>query len=206
MNIRNFLLILMVVLFFSGCVIWSFYPLYTEKDLFANEILTGNWTNENDSLNWSFEHPIKDSKTGKLDHTKYVLSLTDCDSAYTTYDVHVIKLDQNYYLDFYLTEIITSGSKVAGENKDISLWPFHIVPVHTFAKLTIAKDTLQIYWFDKEWLYEKIKEKKVKIRHEYSDNNLLLTAKTADLQKLVTKYANTPEAFKDGLAVTLIKK
>lgn len=206
MKSKNLLLVLAVALFFSRCVIWSFYPLYSEKDLFENEILTGNWSGDDGNLNWSFEHPKKNSQSVETDKTKYVLSYTDCDSAYTTYDVHILKLEGNYFLDFYLTEITTPDGKVANENKNIAFWTFHIFPVHTFAKLTIENDTLQIDWFDGEWLKDQIKEKKIKIKHEMNDDNLLLTAKTADLQKLVVKYANTEAAFKDGNKLTLTRK
>ena len=204
MKTRNLFFILVVALFFSGCVIWSFYPLYTEKDLFENEILTGNWM-DGDSLQWEFVH--RESGNPKIiDKKSYELRLTDYDSAHTSYDVHIVKLNGNYFLDFYLTEISTPGNEIANANKDIAFWQFHIMPVHTFAKLTIINDTLKINWFDKDWLYEEIKGKKTKIKHEYSDNNLLLTAKTADLQKLVIKYADTPEAFKEGMSLTLFKK
>jgi hypothetical protein len=201
MKTRNLLLILMVALFFSGCVIWSFYPLYTEKDLFENEILTGNWM-DGDSLQWEFVHP-ESGNPKIIDKKSYELHLTDYDKKETTYDVNIIQLDRIYFLDFYITEI--AGANSSDTNAKLNYWNLHVIPVHTFAKLTIINDTLKINWFDGNWLKEQIEGKKIKMQHEYNDENLLLTAKTADLQKLVVKYANTPEAFKDGLAVTLIK-
>jgi len=201
MKTRNFLLILTVALFFSGCVIWSFYPLYTEKDLFENEILTGTWT-DGDSLQWKFEHPERGNPKS-IDKKSYHLHLTDYDKKETNYDVNIIQLDGIYFLDFYVTDI--DGANSSDSDAKLNYWNLHVIPVHTFAKLTIVNNTLQINWFDGEWLQKQIEGKKIKIQHEKSEEILLLTAKTADLQKLVVKYANTEAAFKDGLAITLIK-
>ena len=201
MKTRNFLLILTVALFFSGCVIWSFYPLYTEKDLFENEILTGTWT-DGDSLQWKFEHPERGNPKS-IDKKSYHLHLTDYDKKETNYDVNIIQLDGIYFLDFYVTDI--DGANSSDSDAKLNYWNLHVIPVHTFAKLTIVNNTLQINWFDGEWLQKQIEGKKIKIQHEKSEEILLLTAKTADLQKLVVKYANTEEAFKDGLAITLVR-
>lgn len=191
----------MVALFFSGCVIWSFYPLYTEKDLFENEILTGNWT-DGDNLQWKFKHP--ESGNPKItDKKSYILHLTDYDKKETIYNVNIIQLEGIYFLDFYITDI--AGANSSDSDSKLNYWNLHVIPVHTFAKLTVTDNTLQINWFDGEWLKEQIEGKKIKIGHEKNDEILLLTAKTADLQKLVVKYSNTEEAFKDGLAITLVR-
>ncbi len=202
MKTRNLLLIITMALFFSGCVIWSFYPLYTEKDLFENDILLGSWT-DSDSLQWKFEHPeIGNPK--KIDKKTYKLYLTDFDKRETIYDVNIIQLKGIYFLDFYISDI--GGMNKSDSSKDLNYWTLHVIPVHTFAKLTATDNSLQINWFDGDWLKEQIKAKKIKIWHELNDDNLLLTAKPADLQKLVSKYANSEDAFKDGLSVTLVKK
>ena len=201
MKTWNSLLILTVALFFSGCVIWSFYPLYTERDLFENDILTGNWT-DGDSLQWKFEHPERGNPKS-IDKKSYHLHLTDYDKKETNYDVNIIQLDGIYFLDFYVTDI--DGANSSDSDAKLNYWNLHVIPVHTFAKLTVADNTLQINWFDGDWLQKQIEGKKIKIQHEKSEEILLLTAKTADLQKLVVKYANTEAAFKDGLAITLIR-
>jgi hypothetical protein len=201
MKTRNLLLILTVALFFSGCVIWSFYPLYTDKDLFENDILTGIWI-DGDSLQWKFEHPERGNPKS-IDKKSYELHLTDYDKKETTYNVNIIQLNGIYFLDFYISEI--AGASSLDSDSNLNYWNLHVIPVHTFAKLTVTDNTLQINWFDGEWLREQIEVKKIKIRHEKNSESLLLTAKTADLQKLVVKYANTEAAFKDGLAITLVR-
>ncbi len=197
MKTRNFIFILLTALFFSGCVVYSFYPLYTEKDLFVNDLLTGIWTDD-DETEWKFEHPnIGKKESGEVDSTSYYLVVTDKDSLVSKFDVHIVKLGGHYFLDFYLDEF------PQGDNLDLA--SFHIIPVHTFAKLTAERNTLHINWFDQDWLEKLIKQNKIRIHHEDNDDIILLTAKPAELQKFVTKYVNSEEAFKDGLEAILTR-
>jgi hypothetical protein len=101
-----------------------------------------------------------------------------------------------YFLDFYLEDFL-------GDEDVLTLASFHIVPVHTFAKLEVERDKLIINWFDQEWLEDLIKENKIRIHHENNDDFILLTAKPKELQKFVSKYLNSEEAFEDGLEVVL---
>lgn len=198
MKTRNVLFSFVVILFLSGCVVYSFYPLYTEKDLFANDLLTGKWMDK-DSTSWSFEHTKTDSKENmKTDSTSYVLIVNDKDNRESKFSVHIIKLGGHYFLDFYLEDFY--------DNQNLDLASFHIVPVHTFAKVVISKNQLQINWFDQNWLEKLIKENKIRIRHEYNGDYILLTASPKDLQKFVTKYVDSEEAFKDGIEAVLNRK
>ncbi|HPE76943.1 MAG TPA: hypothetical protein PLC80_12700 [Draconibacterium sp.] len=198
MKTKHFFTGLVLILFFSGCVVYSFYPLYTEKDLFTNDLLTGNWTDK-DSTNWSFEHAKTGSRENqKTDSTSYVLIVNDKDNRESKFSVHIIKLGGHYFLDFYLEDFY--------DNQNLDLASFHIVPVHTFAKVVISKNQLQINWFDQNWLEKLIKENKIRIRHEYNGDYILLTASAKDLQKFVTKYVDSEEAFKDGIEAVLNRK
>ncbi len=198
MKARNIIILLITTLFFSGCVVYSFYPLYTEKDLFANEILTGEWTDD-DGTQWNFEHSyIGEKVLENIDSTSYVLNLVDKDSLKSEFNVHIIQLGGNYFLDFYLEDFL------GDDNLDLA--SFHIIPVHTFAKLTVTNNQLKINWFDQGWLEDLIKENKIRIHHEKNDDYILLTAKPGELQKFVTKYINSEEAYKEGMEAILTRK
>ena len=198
MKARNFSIILIIALFLSGCVVYSFYPLYTEKDLFPNDILTGNWLDD-DGTEWNFEHAYYGKKViENIDSTSYVLTMDVKDYRKSEFRVHVVKLGGHYFLDFYLDEFLDD------DNLDIA--SFHIIPVHTFAKLSVEENLLQINWFDQEWLEDLIKENKIRIHHEKNDDFILLTAKPSELQKFVTKYVNSEDAFEGGMEAILKRK
>lgn len=198
MKARIFLIVLITVLFLSGCVVYSFYPLYTEKDLFANEILTGTWVDDEETV-WQFEYAYFGKELPEnIDSTSYVLNVKGEDGSESIFSIHIIKLAEHYFLDFYLEDFLDT------DNLD---WAsFHIVPVHTFAKLEVKNDQLKINWFDQNWLEELIKENKIRIHHENNEDYILLTAKPKELQKFVSKYVNSEEAFKDGLEAVLTRK
>ena len=189
----------------SGCIVYSFYPLYTEKDLFPNDILTGEWIDDDDSdtdYEWKFEHPfIGKKENGIRDSLRYKLTVierVDDMVKESVFLVHIIKLGGHYFLDFYLEEYVDD------DNLDLS--SFHIIPVHTFAKLTIKENQVVINWFDQEWLQDLIEENKIRIHHEQNDDIILLTAKAQELQKFVSKYVNSEEAFENGLEIILNRK
>ena len=198
MKTKKFSILIIITLFFSGCVVYSFYPLYTEKDLFPNDILTGKWM-DGDSTLWNFEHAYHGKKEpANIDSTSYVLYLKDKDNKESEFSVHVVKLGGHYFLDFYLEDFMNDN--------ELDLASFHIVPVHTFAKLKVSEDELQINWFDQDWLEKLIDANKIRIHHEDNGDYILLTAKPRELQKFVIKYQDTEEAFKDGIEAVLTRE
>jgi hypothetical protein len=199
MKTRKLFFIGFVALFFSGCVVYSFYPLYTEKDLFPNTLLLGEWLDE-DGTEWKFEYAYKGKKVPEnMDSTSYILTQKYKDEELqdsSKFSVHVIKLGESYFLDFYMEDYM---------NDDLLLKNFHIIPVHTFAKLTVEENSLEIHWFDQAWLEDLLKKNRIRIHHENNGDFILLTAKPAELQKFVLKYADDEAAFKDGLEAVLIR-
>ncbi len=193
------LLSVALFIFISGCVVYSFYPLYTEKDLFPNTLLLGKWL-DGDGTEWYFEYAYKGEKVPEnTDSTSYVLTqkyegeeLQDS----SEFSVHVIKLGENYFLDFYLEKF----------DDNFFLKNFHIIPVHTFAKLKVEENKLEIQWFDQEWLEDLLKKNRIRIHHENNGDIILLTAKPAELQKFVSKYVDDEKAFENGLKAVLNRK
>lgn len=206
MKTRTLMMLGILAIFLSGCLVFSFHPLYTDADLFPNDLLIGDWQNieveENAELqgegHWKFVHPEINGKENKKAYVLKVRSKKEGEVVEQVFDVHLIKLEEHYFLDFFLKDYY--------QRDDIILADLHTIPVHTFAKLSIAGDSLHICWLDPEWLEKKMENKKIKIKHEANDDFFLLTASTKDLQKLVKKYSDSKEAYKEGFAVELKRK
>ncbi|WP_167618695.1 hypothetical protein [Maribellus sediminis] len=209
MKSRKLIFTGLLIVFLSGCVVYSFYPLYTESDLFPNDLLSGQWLESDDEDVapedvdgiWTFEHPYIDKKkSDERDSLSYILTLKqkeDGEYFESVFDVHLIELGGDYFLDFYLRDFL--------EGEELTLDNFHVIPVHTFAKLEIKDNGLFINWFDPNWLEELVRQNKIRIHHEDNGDFILLTAKPKELQKFVTKYVNSEDAFKDGLQVELVR-
>jgi hypothetical protein len=199
MKWKNSFVLLLVIFCLSGCVVFSFYPIYSEKDLFPNNYLLGKYISS-DSVGWSFTHQSKKVKEVDVtDSTGYWLKVDeDKDSSFvSTYQVHLIRIDGILLADFLLDDYT--------KKKDVRLFDLHIIPVHTFAKVILKGDSLTFKWFDGDWLKKLIRDSKVRINHEDNGEFILLTAKSYELQKFVRKYLNSEDAFKDGLEVKLTR-
>jgi hypothetical protein len=201
MKWKSSFLILLLAISLSGCVVFSFYPLYSDKDLFANNYLLGNYTSLDGPTNWDFTYLTKRTGDKEItDSTGYKLKLIEeKDSSFISYfNVHLVRIDGILIADFILDDYT--------KKKDVRLFDLHIIPVHTFAKVVVSKDSISFKWFDGEWLEKQIKENKIRIRHENNGEFILLTAKPSELQKFLKKYLTSEDAFKDGLEVKLKKQ
>jgi hypothetical protein len=200
MKWKNSFALLLVIFCLSGCVVFSFYPIYTEKDLFPNNYLLGHYLSD-DSVGWSFTHQTKKVKDlDVIDSTGYLLTIDeDKDSSFvSTFQVHLIRVDGMLLADFLLDDY--------SKKKDLRMFDLHIIPVHTFAKVIFKGDSLTFRWFDGDWLKKLIRDGKVRISHEDNGEFILLTAKSYELQKFVRKYLNSEDAFMSGLEIKLTKQ
>ncbi len=204
MKRKAFLFLLAILFLISGCFVYSFYPLYTEDDLFANDILLGEWM-DGDSTIWEFSHEVKKSSffgnSTSYDSTVYTLRImAEEDSTFSEKSIaaRIVKLQEYYFIDFFIDDHLDHGN---GDFFDMYLFP-----VHVFAKLEFGKNNATIKYFNPSWLGGLIEENKIRIHHEKTEERVLLTAKPKELQKFVLKYVNSDEAFEDDYTVNLIRQ
>jgi len=204
MKNKKFILPAVLTLFLSGCVVFSFYPIYTEDDLFPNDYLLGEFFTKDDSARWNFDFLYEDPQHKKnTDSTGYKLTIDENHPGKmnSTYLVQLIELEGSLIADFYLDDYQNSNQKW-----EMALFDLHIIPVHTFSRVELMGDSIRFRWFNPEWLEKQIKANKVRIHHEKNDHTILLTAKPRELQKFVKKYRNSPDAFEDGLELMIYRK
>ncbi len=188
MKIRTVLFILGLTGIAVSCIP-SFYPLYRNKDLLVDNKLEGLYeTGENEywkirRLDPDFEKLKGDWKQYDSGYT-YKLSVRE-DDKLEEFALHLLELGDNLYLDFFPV------------NYDIrhGFLDMHLVPAHIFAKAELTDQALILHFFDMEWLEELIESNRIKISYvELRDRNLL-TARTEELQKFITKFANDSTTF-----------
>ncbi len=187
---KLFLILAIIAIFLSGCLVRSIHPLYTEKDLILVPEIVGKWLNKDGDeyifikkekgKSYSFIH-INKKNVGKMAPVN--------DTAYM--DAHFLKLGGQIFMDLF-----------PGDNEQMdklqTTLAFHLVGIHSFYKILIVDGKPQIQEMDDEWLEKMIKSKRIRIKHErlQSDDGIVLTASTKELQKFMTKYANEEKAFK----------
>jgi hypothetical protein len=182
----------------SSCIP-SLHPLYTKKDLVLNNTIEGTWiSNESDKDQsiWEIEKYDCGECNGpqelypkNIDGKLYSLTNIQFNDT-VVFELYILKLGDYFYFDFYPHDDYESDNEL--EN-------MHLFPVHTFAKVDIENNTINIKQFDLEFLEELIRQNKIKISHEKSGRNIILTAPTEELQKFVEKYADDENAFNDPI-------
>lgn len=174
MQKRTIILIPFLILL-AGCV-RSLHQLYTEKDLVFEEKLLGTWTKDGENNDtWMFQ---------KAGENSYFLIETE-KGAPARFEAHLVKLGRYLFLDISPSEMDTKND----------FYKFHHIPVHTFSRIWLERNTFHLGMLDNDWLRDMIEQKKIDIRHEREEKAILLTAQTEDLQKLVVQYAEDPKAF-----------
>ncbi len=218
MKTKSFLIVIIFGVLISSCTVLSFYPLYTKDKLVKDDRIIGRWQSVqnagaspwpsfSDTLNWeiSFQKEIWRKKlnnpfdrgdkkiSNQFTYTLNVYNKANPEDS-AEFHLHLVKLGNNLYLDFYPEEW----------QKNNNILAVNLMYVHTFAKVKIDKD-IEIQWFDSEWLRQMFDENKIRIKHENNGVYTLLTAKPEELQKFILKYSDDKEAFSEDMNYTLKK-
>ena len=173
------------LMFMAGCIP-SIHELYTEDTLAFNKQLLGKWV-EDDSSTWEFEKAsvkFKGSFFKFYNDDTYFLTYTENGSS-ATFQVHLVKLGNIYYLDFYPHEY----------EIDNELMQLHLFRAHTFAKVEIREDEVKIHMLDQDRIGDLFEENRIRIAHEETRDGIILTAKPESLQKFMIKYGEDDEAY-----------
>ncbi len=171
--------------------IMSLQPLYTQLDLEADSRLNGMWTDKEGDVTFSFEEGAEEGK-----EKAYTLVVKDKDEGQEEsgeFDVRLVRLGASYFLDIY-----PRSSKEGNE-----FYRAHFTRAHTIARVEINQDSIQMAFLSASWLKAKMMEKSVDAPYVKTEDALLLTGTTEEVQELVFSHANDDEAFPDPL---LLKK
>jgi hypothetical protein len=168
------------ILVLTGCIT-TLNPIYTEKDLIFKEELIGVW-NSNDSNGsemWVFE------KTGNSESKSYILTHQRNNIA-ATFFAHLVKIGDQLFLDLYPSE---NASKSDFANA-------HIQKMHSFSKVTLNGNNLDLEMLNPKWFDIQVSEKKLSLNHyRTADGQVIITDSTQELQSFLLQCANTAEAF-----------
>jgi hypothetical protein len=189
MKIRTVLFILGLTGIVVSCIP-SLYPLYREKDLLIDNRLEGLFeTGEGEywkirRLDPDFEKILPDGWTKYNSGLTYKLTVREQDKI-EDFSMHLLKLGDDLYLDFFPADY-----QIRHDFLDM-----HLVPTHIFAKVELTDQYLILHFFDIEWLEKLIETNRIKISYVELEDRYLLTAKTEELQKFITKFANDSTTF-----------
>ena len=200
MKTKHLLLVTVVFCAVLESCVTSLHPLYTNKDITYDKSLIGSWKADSSEEVWTLENmlavemePLKNdperaSKEGFkkrfISEKTYLLTYEE-NGEKRTFSAHLVKLGQHLFLDLYPGSLDLKNSFFAD----------HFMPVHTYAKINVYNNKLELYFLNSERLYKLMNENNIRIKHEKMEYFNLITASTEDLQKFVMKFADQKQFF-----------
>jgi hypothetical protein len=179
MKIKRALTLGILVSLLTGCIT-SINPIYTEKDIIFQKELVGSWADKKSGESWNFE---------KFDEKYYLLTHRENEEE-ASFRAVLVKIGNYTFLDLYPNDPSSKNS----------LEKMHLLPVHTFSKVTLNGNNLTLEMLNPEWLEQGLLNHTIQVQHNKSpEGSLVLTAPTEELQNFMLAHANTKEAFDEPL-------
>jgi len=171
-----FLLAVGGLLTICGCVPLSLVPYYTEKDLVLEPGLIGSWDSGDGNEEVIFE---------EADSNGY--AMIDRDSTGEVhFDVHLFKLGGKLFMD------LSPQGLCGGMNP---LLEVHLIPGHSLLRVDRIEPTLMTASLNDAWMKERMKEDPGALAHVITDDRLVLTASTEEIQAFLVKHMDDKGAF-----------
>jgi hypothetical protein len=191
MSTKLWILVVTAAAMLTGCGTPSLHPLHSEdKELFDSAIV-GTWKDGDDAPTYTvtrvgdrYRLLVKNNKTKEPREWEM--------------DVRLVQLGAGRFADFCAVE---------NERRDHEeRWGPLFVPTYMFAKYTVEGETLTLWMLNKGWLEKAIADKRVGLpTSRLSQNEVLITAETAQLQAFAQKHADDPAAFSDKTQLRRVK-
>jgi len=184
MKTKNAMFYLLAVVL-GGCLP-SLHPLYTDETLAFEEKLIGKWLEDGGDDIWEFK---------KAGEKKYEMRVFDGKEGW--FEAHLINLEGMMFLDIF------PDCKTLEDMQDF--YKIHILPAHTFMKVDQIEPNLQLRMMNPEEVSAMLKDDPNLLKHEFVDDNIILTAAPQKLQEFVVKYANAEDVFGDASDMTRLE-
>ncbi len=181
----------MTMLATSSCLVTSIHPFFNSEDMIYENSLTGMWIDD-DSCIWTIEQEMgSDGFMGnEYPLSSYCITYYEGEGVTSQFIGTLFELKGLHYADFY--------PDPDEDHHTSDFIGMHHFPTHTLARVQLSQDSIMLYWYGEEWLTDLFEQNRIRIKHETvwigtDYERQLLTAPTDDLQKFITKYANSPK-------------
>lgn len=105
---------------------------------------------------------------------------------YEYYIAHLVEIGDDLFMDLYPAEVEFDSE-----------FSMNLFPVHTFMKVNLRGNKLDMTAFDLEKLNKLFESNLIRLRHENVDGTILITAQPKELQKFLEKYSEDESVFED---------
>ena len=167
----------LILLFLTGCISFTFNPIYTEKDLIFEPALSGLWSEPDSRDTYKF---------ARAGEKSYELVYTDENGYKGTFEVHLVNLGGTMFLDLY------PRKKEITNNE---FYNAHFLVLHSIVYVEQIEPTLKISMMNDDWLKEYLEENPTAISYQIFNDNVVLTAPTEEVQAFLVSHVHMEGAF-----------
>jgi len=193
MKILRWLILGLTAMSLLSCVA-SLLPLFEDRYLVYEPGLLGTWKPGEGADTWTFE---------KAEGKEYVLiqHQAEYDAGHghggpakkvpgdtVRFRARLGRLGEALFLDLFPAD--EGNPEIRNDWYNV-----HMIPAHTLARVWLEKDSLRIVFLEQDWLANAIKDGWIELAHVETENWLVLTAPTAELQALIIKHGDNDKAF-----------
>ncbi len=166
----------------------SLQPFYSQNDIVFDPALVGSWSQDNSSESWKYE------KNGEK---SYTLTYTDKNGQEGRFEATLFNLGEHRFLDLF-----PEGDSLEASETP-SFYRFHLMPLHTVARVDSVGPTLVMAFMSPKWLEKKLEEDPGALEHREVRNRTIITAPTDELRAFVKEHAEGEGLF--GKATDLLR-
>lgn len=160
----------------------SLHPLFTEQDAVLIPGIEGLW-----SIPY-FDMMVSFQKAGD----NFYLMKYGSEANPSTFEAVFVKIKNELYLDLNGVLSDTLGDEDYRNS---------FVPVHTFYKIRMSKDTLELFDTNYSWFFNYAASKNFQLKYEWVHNAMLLTYETDELKSFIAENSNEPEIFENPISL-----
>lgn len=182
--------ILLSMIFLTGCIPVFLHPTYSPADVTFNGALIGEWEQKNSTDNavWQFQPGMENT---------YLFTHHEADGeASRPYEVHLFRLGEHMFLDFYPLE--KDGTRV----EDALL-----IATHFLYRVRFEEGQIILENFRMDWVKQQISAGQFPLTYVETDSFYLVTSPTEDVQTFLKMQAlPAKDAFGEETVLVLQEK
>ena len=178
--LTRFVWLVLAAITLGGCGTPSVHALYSKDKEATDAAAVGVWRSKDDKTRFEV---VREGDAYRL-----VVRKDEKDGEPIEFEVHLVQLGKHRFADF------TAPGQ--DRKKQDEKWGPLFVPTHLFARYSVDGDRLRVWCPNRQRIAAAIKDRKLQLATtRVSDDVLLITAETADLQKVMEEHAEDASLF-----------
>lgn len=163
-------------LIFTGCLVTSMHPFYSEDIVVFDPNLVGEWIGENENESLMFIQQKEKEYRMFLKEEEDTLE----------FQTYLFKIQEQLFLDLYPLSTRLDEDTFSG---------MHYLSLHSILLVKQIEPTLQLINLNYQWLKDQIQSDPSCIAHETVGDRIILTASSKELQRFIIGHVQTEGAF-----------